>query len=207
MVGRIGHGGLPTGGYRGESKGLVMSPPPSGRMLLSTGALEQLFARRARSARNWLITWLFCLFLPCWGAYFPFWVNATLGEAGTATVEAKSTILVERRKESNYQTNVVTLRIDATGQRFRDWVHPSVGLAPGARVPVFYARSWVAYARLGKTPTVDTKDETGDLAFFGVFFPVGIMIVFGLVRYIRPRPWWERPRLNEAAGEERLAVV
>ncbi len=116
-------------------------------------------------------------------------------------------VVVHRDKESDYQTDVVTLRIDATGPQFRDRVHPSVGLGPGARVPVFYARSWVAYAQLGRTPTVDMSDDTGDLGFFGTFVPIGVMVVFGLVRYIRPRPWWERPKLNEAAGEEQLTVV
>lgn len=116
-------------------------------------------------------------------------------------------VVVHRDKESDYQTDVVPLRIDATGPQFRDRVHPSVGLGPGARVPVFYARSWVAYAQLGRTPTVDMSDDTGDLGFFGTFVPIGVMVVFGLVRYIRPRPWWERPKLNEAAGEEQLTVV
>ena len=40
--------------------------------------LERLFARRARSARNWLFAWTFCLLLPCWLSYFPFWINTLI---------------------------------------------------------------------------------------------------------------------------------
>lgn len=205
VVGRIAEGVDASSGYRGKGGGRVMLPPRRGRMLLSTGALERLYGRRVRSARNWLFAWVFCFLLPCWMAFFPFWVNAVKGGPGGATVTSMRRKLVERDKKADFWTDVVTFRIEATGQHFSDWLEPTTGwLEPGARVPVFFAPGWSAYARPGKEPTVDLKDGRETSAFFGVFLGVALMGVFGFGRYVRFRPWWERMPLDEHPSEAML---
>ena len=202
VVGRIARGVDPSLGYRGGGEGRVLLPPQRGRMLMSTGALDQLFARRYRSARHWLLAWLYCLLLPCWLSYFPFWINALYGERTAATVMAKATETVKSEHHADFQTDVLTFRIDATGEHFADWVRPSAGwLEVGARVPVFYAPGWAAYARVGGTPTVDLKDGKDDGPIFSTFLVLALMAVFGFGRYIRTRPWWERPQLDEDAAD------
>ncbi len=198
VVGRVERWVDTSSGYGGAAEGRVMRAPRRGRMLVATGALQRSFTRRARAARSWLLVWSICFFLPCWFGSFPFWVNVLYGNPGVATVVGKSTITVKQRKKADYQTDVVRLRIDATNQEFSDWLRPSTGWPPvGARVPVFYAPSWLIYARVGKTPTVDLKKGEDGRPVASVAFPILLMIAYGIGRYFRHRPWWERKRVDE----------
>jgi hypothetical protein len=194
VTGTLEHGGAQQGGYREAPVGMVLRPPPRGRMVISTETLAERHLARARVHRNLAIGALLTLMVMNLGIFVD--TNALLlfGRTVPATVTGRfgwkewepmknSNSYSERQYWTLYFrcADARGCSHSITSSAFTSAALDS--LRPGTRVPLLVAGPFV---HLGTRAVVD-----GGRILFAVLLlaPFVAICIYGLVR---TRPWYDR---------------
>jgi hypothetical protein len=183
VTGRLGWGDDPrAGGYREAGRALVLGPPTSGRMRIST--IPDPHAARARRHRAWIIALL--ILLPLFELpYLTYFVLALSGQV----VQARVANVYEREYtdddgHSSWTTNVDAL--STSGEPLHDELHGGIDrdVKIGDNVPFIVAsfdRSW---------------HHLGDRAYADVFWPMLVLLLVLPLWLIYWRTLRRRPPRN-----------
>lgn len=184
-----------TGGYRNAAESLVLRPPASVSMLLSTEPLGARFRARAAfyaGAAKWIVS--SAIFLHA--LFFGFHARRYLGQTENASIER-----LEHYTTNDEGNEVFHYRVDVQthdGLQIVGHVPYSVyeQLTPGMQIPIRRIRGVLA-----KSSTIGSGVTSHSRAWI---FPVFLLIAWAAYRHLEntSRPWYER-KVNDS-GRGRL---
>jgi hypothetical protein len=178
------------GGYRDAGAALVLRPPRSGQMLISTEPLAARHQRAAKLYRGLAMATLIA-FLFSNGLYF---LGYNVLRLGGSVVDAQITSSNTWKKwhkpkrgrgywVHHYQVTAGELSDECSYGLY-------AGVQSGAvtRAPFLVAGS---FHQIGMVPT----QSVAKLIWFGILFTIFAIVIFVIVA--SSRPWWDRRRIND----------
>lgn len=176
-------------GFRGQSMRLVLRPPASGKMLLSTRPLDEAYGWRMYKSITWAVLALMVAGAGAWLVHAPYLTARHAGfDVGTAVIAYKAT---EQHDDNTYY--LVTVVVAETEQVFREALDPNVyqRIARGDRVPVMFHPDYPDYAQIGRRPAMFVGKVLESAVLIGVFF------FFAAFMRRSGMPWYAREPLVE----------